>query len=62
MESIYTELALYRNKNKCARTDTIFFSLYLSSFLVGNLNIGKITAMFMNPFQGSKIERDYKPS
>ena len=27
MESIYTDLALYCSKNKCARTDTVFLPI-----------------------------------
>ena len=27
MESIYTELALYGSKHKCARTDTVFLTI-----------------------------------
>ena len=34
MECIYTELALYGSKNKCARTDNVFFFPYLSSAMV----------------------------
>ena len=33
MKSIYTELALYGSKKKCARTDTVFFP-YLRSAMV----------------------------
>ena len=27
MESVYTELAFYGNKNECARTDTVFLPI-----------------------------------
>ena len=42
MEGIYTELALYGSKNKCARTDTVF----LPTSEVCNATISLVLSQF----------------
>ena len=62
MESMYVELALYRNKNECARTDNVFFPIsevsdgWFPVELYGHKKSGLQTKFCCHPLYGHKYK------